>query len=279
MSRIIYYYQTFNGLGDILIPNTPVTHIHLSSIHFGRHNKFFGKHSKSKGKRNTNPYIHINNNSPYDPCFDTMWDEIEQASKLGIKIVLMVGGAGGGYSSMFSEFDVCYELLSKLLKDKPFISGIDLDIEEKVTLNNTKMLINKIVGDFSNLIITMAPTQSSLETDTPGLGGFIYSDLLNSDEGKYITYLNGQFYDDYSLEAYNNVVDNGYDPKMIVMGTMNSDVKIDDIVAKHRDNFGGVFFWEYKLVEPGPLIWANKMKYAMTPSVFTRIYEYMFIKK
>ena len=33
--RIIYYYQTFNGLKSILTHDTKVTHIHLSSIHFG----------------------------------------------------------------------------------------------------------------------------------------------------------------------------------------------------------------------------------------------------
>ena len=35
MPKIIYYYQTFNDLNKILYPNTPVTHIHLSAIHFG----------------------------------------------------------------------------------------------------------------------------------------------------------------------------------------------------------------------------------------------------
>ena len=37
-SRIIFYYQTFNGLKDILHEDTKVTHIHLSSTHFGLNN-------------------------------------------------------------------------------------------------------------------------------------------------------------------------------------------------------------------------------------------------
>ena len=49
-NRIIYYYQTFVGLKPILVENTPVTHIHLSAVHFG------------KNKDGT-PYIHINDNS------------------------------------------------------------------------------------------------------------------------------------------------------------------------------------------------------------------------
>ena len=33
--KIVAYYQTLNGLDEILIPNTPITNIHLASIHFG----------------------------------------------------------------------------------------------------------------------------------------------------------------------------------------------------------------------------------------------------
>ena len=32
-NKVIYYYQTFNGLDKILIKESCVTHIHLSSIH------------------------------------------------------------------------------------------------------------------------------------------------------------------------------------------------------------------------------------------------------
>ena len=39
IKRIIYYYQTFIGLKDILIPDTKVTHLHLSAIHFGLDNE------------------------------------------------------------------------------------------------------------------------------------------------------------------------------------------------------------------------------------------------
>ncbi len=262
MSRITYYYQTFSGLGQILVPNTPVTNIHLSSIHFGN--------------EDNKPYIHLNDNDPYDLIFDKVWDEVEQASKLGIKIVLMIGGAGGGYSTLFSDFETYFGLLNKLLNDKPFISGIDIDIEETVELNNVKLLINRIKKDHKDYIISMTPIQSSLETDTPGLGGFIYKDLLNSSEGKHITYFNTQFYSDYSLEKYEEVINNGYDPKMIVMGTMDSSVNIDDIVKKYGQNFGGVYFWEYKFVEPDPLTWAKKMKNSMTISIFSILYSYIF---
>ena len=60
--RIIYYYQTFNGLGPLLsLKSQPCTHIHLASIHFG---------VEKDGKT---PYIHLNNNHPNDPVFDNLW--------------------------------------------------------------------------------------------------------------------------------------------------------------------------------------------------------------
>ena len=36
--KVILYYQTFTTLKPILFPGTPITHIHLSAIHFGRDN-------------------------------------------------------------------------------------------------------------------------------------------------------------------------------------------------------------------------------------------------
>ena len=92
-NRIIYYYQTFDSLNPILIPKPTVTHIIVSSIHFG---------NNSDGS----PYIHLNNNSPNNPIFDKVWQELKQASDLGIKIHLMVGGAGGAYTDLFNNYNV-----------------------------------------------------------------------------------------------------------------------------------------------------------------------------
>ena len=86
--KVLFYYQTFTTLKPILYKNPDVTHIHLSSIHFGL-------------DTDNNPYIHLNNDSPYNYTFDNVWQELEDADKLGIKIKLMIGGAGGGYASLF----------------------------------------------------------------------------------------------------------------------------------------------------------------------------------
>ena len=260
-SKILAYYQTFTSLEPILLDNPVVTHIHVSSIHFGV-------------DQNDNPYIHLNNNSPWDKKFDTVWQELEEAAKLGIKVKLMVGGAGGGYASLFSNYNVYYSFLSKLLHDKPFISGVDLDIEEPVSLTNVKKLISSIKTEFENtLTLSMAPVQYALETDSPGMGGFVYKDLMQSQEGKCIDYFNVQFYSDFSFDSYEKIVANGYLPEMIVMGAMageKNDKEIAKCVKKYGNKFGGVFVWEYCFAQPDPAGWAHDVNRVISSTLEKR---------
>ena len=93
----------------------------------------------------------------------------------------------------------------------------------------------------------MAPIQSSLESDTPGMGGFIYKELFNSKEGNLIDYFNGQFYNDFSFEAYDRVIKNNYPSNKVVIGMIsgqdfgNCCLNIKKIVDKYN-NFGGVCY-------------------------------------
>ena len=197
-----------------------------------------------------------------------MWNDIKKAQGNGIKIVLMVGGAGGAYNDLFNNFEVYYKLLCNVIKVYN-LDGIDLDVEESVDLNNIKLLINRINQDFGkDFLITMAPIQSSLESDTPGMGGFIYKELFNSKEGNFIDYFNGQFYNDFSFEAYDRVIKNNYPSNKVVIGMIsgqdfgNCCLNIKKIVDKYN-NFGGVFIWEYFNAPPdvnNPSVWAEKIK-------------------
>ena len=257
MKRIIYYYQTFCGLKDLINNNvTNVTHIHLSAIHFGK-------------DENNQYYIHLNNNIPYCEKYTLLWEELLELKNKGVKIILMIGGAGSAYNELFSNFDIYYNLLYTLLKVKSdIISGIDLDIEEEVSLENIKKLINKVKNDFGDdFIISMAPIQSSLENDVPGMGGFIYKDLYNSNEGKYIDYFNVQFYSDFTFNSYNNIINNNYPPEKIIMGMIsgqnlqNNLVEIKKTLTKYN-NFGGTFIWEYynAIDNESPSKWADLVK-------------------
>jgi len=248
MNRIIYYYQTFCGLKDIInVENPVVTHIHLSSIHFGSDD-------------NQTPYIHLNDYPPDNEKFIQVWNELEILSKKGVKIILMVGGAGGAFKNLFNNFENYYNLLKQTIKKYPIISGIDLDIEEYVELQDVKMLINKIIQDFGNqFIISMAPVSYALKADTPGMGGFIYKELFNSDEGKHIDYFNGQFYGDFTFDSYNMIINNNFPPEKVVIGMLselNSGENFQKALAELKKiktkylNLGGCFVWEYNDCPP-----------------------------
>lgn len=274
MNRIIYYYQTFIPLKLLLVENTVVTHIHLSSIHFG--NNSIGK-----------PYIHLNDNEPNDKCFDNMWNEINKASDLGIKIILMVGGAGSAFNVLFSDFETYYKLLKQTIDNNPCIKGIDLDVEEYVSLINIRKLISRINSDYGkDFIISMAPVAYSLENDQPGMGNFIYKDLYNTIEGKRINYFNVQFYYDCTVQAYMNIINNGYPSEKIVFG-FDSDKEIEEekkIISILSDNyeFGGVFNWEYFDSPPegrkNPYQWALIMKKSMEKekTFFNKLLSYVY---
>lgn len=257
-NKIIYYYQTFVDMTPI-IESKYVTNIHISSTHFGYETE------------NNKPYIHINDVTPDNKVLDKMWNQAEECSKTK-KIILMIGGAGGAFQVLFNNFETFYPKLYYTLKQRPFISGVDLDVEENVNIEDIKMLINKIKKDFGNdFIISMAPVQYAMENNSPGLGGFSYQELYNSKEGKLIDYFNVQAYSDYSFNSYEKIINNGYPPNKIVFGMLSSEFNKDtftnaletikDIKNKYND-FGGVFNWEYFNSPPNPsnpIIWSNEI--------------------
>ena len=261
--KIIYYYQTFCGLDSILHPNTQVTHIHLAAIHFG--------YNKDKDGINY-PYIHLNNYSPEDPKFNQVWNQLRDAKKLGIKIVLMIGGAGTAYQMLFSNYDVFYGLLKETINNNiDIIDGIDLDIEESIRLSQIRTLINDIDEEFGkDFIISMAPVQFTMENpNEPGMSGFKYSQLFKTYEGQRINYFNVQAYSSYSCNSLETIVNNGYPVEKIVMGMLtgqdyqNIKSELSNMIKKYRLNFGGVFIWEYYDAPPkgisDPGEWSKEM--------------------
>lgn len=245
--KIIYYYQTFSGLKNI----EGVTHIHLASIHFGYNDK-------------EKEYIHLNDYSPYDKRFDSVWKELEDAKKTyNIKVVLMVGGAGGAFGDYQKNTILYYNFLKKLIVSKKhIIDGIDLDVEEPMQYKLLKNLIINLKNDFgSDFLISLAPVSFAIETDSPGMGGFYYQQL-EDDLGILINYYNTQFYYDYSSASYDNAIKNGYNSEKIVFGAIdsisleNQIEQVTNLKKKYGDKFGGVFIWEYC---NAPKDWSKKM--------------------
>jgi len=255
--KTIYYYQSFCGLDKLYSHIQDIDTIILSSIHFSSY-------------KNT-PYIHLNDYDPDSPRFDNVWIELHKVYEQGVEIILMVGGAGGAYGALFSNFDLYYPLLFSMLRKYKFITGIDLDIEEGVNINDVKKLIDTLIKDFGeDFTITMAPVAESLMTDGSSMGGFSYKELYNSKEGKYIKWFNTQCYNSYTLETYDSIIKNGYPPEKVVFGMLGGDY--DDFnldlteVKKVKEKYPkmkGVFTWEYINSPPDkndPSQWCKMLK-------------------
>ena len=185
----------------------------------------------------------------------------------------MVGGAGGAYINLFNDFDIYYPQLKQLLKDKPQIFGINLDIEEEVSLDNVKMLIRKLREDFGQYIyLTMSPISEAMITDFPGMGGFSYKELYNSHDGTMIDYFNVQCYDSFSFTTYDKIIQNGYPPDKIIMGmesgqfdskTFKNAIHEINMCLNKYPTMLGVFDWEYFNAPPDkndPSQWAKLIK-------------------
>jgi hypothetical protein len=264
--RIILYYQTLIDLQPLIDAietytksyNTPlVTHITLASIHFGY----------DSGPDNT-PYIHLNDDSVFSDKFKTVYENLLTLNKMGVKINLLIGGAGGAFNMLFSNYPVFYKLLKGFVESFDFIDGFNLDVEEGVTLDDIVMLVNDLKKDFPSNSIIFAPLGDSISTNEPGMGGFSYKDLKDK-VGDSIEYYNTQCYGDYSLEMYDQMVNNNYNANQLVIGMLtgqdfNSIInEIHKIVTKYGDKFGGVAIWEYYNAPPSspktPYIWCEVM--------------------
>ena len=259
--KTIYYYQTFVGLHQLMSHAQDIDVITISSIHFN---------PDSEGK----PQIYLNDCVPTDPKFNQLWNETEHLYNQGVTIMLMVGGAGGAYTTLFQNFVNYYPLLKQLVSEKDFIGGIDLDIEESVDINQVKMLIRLLKHDFPDFKISMAPVSASMMYDTPGMGGFSYKQLYQSYEDRLIDWYNVQCYSSFSFDTYDKIIRNGYPPEKIVMGMESGQFTKDtfpgavDEVRKIIDTYptmSGVYDWEYLNAPPNkkdPSEWAKRMKHS-----------------
>jgi chitinase len=279
--RVVYYYQTQydNGVYVSLSPmwtrSNPATHkpyvtdVMVAAFHLGYNT-------------DGSPYIHLNDNVPSDPMFTTMWQEVATLQSYGVTVRMMLGGAAqGSYADLFSQWSTFYPIVQQTLQ-KYNLDGIDLDIEEDVSLENAEMLIDQLDGDFgSQFRITLAPVASALWGGA-NLSGFSYPRLYK-DSGSKIAWFNGQFYSGFatlsSAVDYERVIEYSYPAEKIVAGmianpadgsgyvgmkTVSDTVKA--LAAKYP-RFGGVFAWEYFNAEPGgagdPIQWAVYMAKAM----------------
>jgi len=244
-SRIILYYQTLIDLSSLIeqVKNnsTILTHITLASIHFG--------YNTIKGKQV--PYIHLNDNDPNDSKFNKVYSQLKELKSLGIKVNILIGGAGTAFNQLFNDYSTFYKLLKDTINILEFIDGFNLDIEEGVTIDKMLTLIKDLKSDFPNKDIVFAPLGNSLATNQTGMGGFIYKNLIDQlPKNIEIAYFNTQCYGEYNLELYEAMLNNGYKQNEIVMGMLtgqdfDSILKEIQKIKQKYPEFGGVAVWEY----------------------------------
>lgn len=280
--RVIYYYQTQYS-GGVYVSLAPVwrtknpntglpytTDVIIAAFHLGYDS-------------NNQPYIHLNDNPPGDPMFDVMWPQVRHLRELGITTRMMLGGAAqGSYADLFSNWSTFYPILKQTLR-RYHLNGIDLDVEENVSLADIEKLIKRLNADFgSSFDITLAPVATAL-TNGPNLSGFNYPTLYASKVGPDIAWFDTQFYSGFgslgSVSSYENVINFGYPPGIIVAGMIANPQDgggfvpiqtvantVSQLVATYP-TFGGVFAWEYFNALPGgpakPAQWSQVMGQAM----------------
>ena len=253
MQTITLYYQTFkkNYLSSIqwgLCPGADINiNIIISAIHFG----------VDKDKK---PYIHLNNHPP--SSFTDLWEDVQKAfiTNKQLNISLMIGGAGGAYSTLLDSTKVVpvyYQLLKDTLKRYAFISSVDLDVEEPCKLEGITALCDMLKKDFPQLKLTFAPVAATLMYNSPGMGGFYYKDLLKSVR---VSSLHVQMYNDFSNTAYSQIVKNQYTNLVLGMECQQYAMGRTAIMAqiKQMNRPRGVFIWELGTLE-SPTKWIQDM--------------------
>ncbi len=269
--RVVAYYQTIyttdsSGTKHYVDPRPlarAATDINVGAVHL-----------------NDDRSLHVNDVTADDPSLRRMWRDLHGLQRHGVRVNAFLGGAAqGSYRNLATNFDVYYPILRHFL-ERYRLDGVDLDIEEPFSLQNTVQLIHALRHDFGpRFTITLAPVASDLSGDSHFSGGFSYA-ALERRAGSQINWYNAQFYcgwgDLADTSAYDNVIAAGFAPSRIVAGTVTNPANcsgyvapatlrtvLHTLTAEHHD-FGGVAGWEYfNAIAPahrGPASWYARIR-------------------
>lgn len=196
----------------------------------------------------------------------------------------MLGGAAKGSFTRLDldveTFEAYYTPLRDMIRERG-LDGLDLDVEEPMTLAGIIHLIDRLKSDFGDeFIITLAPVAAALQSDNPkhNLSGFSY-EALEVMRGKQIGWYNTQFYcgwgDMSKTDGFDFMVVRGWPAQKIVIGMVTNPGNgsgwvpfeiLQEVLITLKDRypgFGGVMGWEYFNSLPGdraaPWQWAAFM--------------------
>ena len=279
-ARVVCYHQTHydrNGNYVSVLPLLTeatdvigVTHLVIAAIHL------------NNGPGN----ITLNDDPPDAARHDILWEEVRVLQDVGVKILGMLGGAAIGSFHRLDgnnvDFEAYYVPLQDLVR-RYQLDGLDLDVEEEMSLNGIIRLIDRLKADFgSSFIITLAPVAQALQ-GRPHLSGFDY-EALEVMRGTSIDCYHVQFYNNWGSLVdyvdYDEILCRGWRPEKVVAGVLthpSSGHGWVDLGTLQRTlmalkmlypRFGGVMGWEYFNSKPGdcdrPWEWAEMMSKALS---------------
>ncbi|KAL1991938.1 hypothetical protein VTN49DRAFT_5246 [Thermomyces lanuginosus] len=275
--RIVCYHQAivrrdqgYVSMLPLIRYNTGVTHIILAAWHL-----------------NDQPGdITLNDDPPDHSMYDPLWAEVPQVQQAGVKVMAMLGGAAVGSFQRLDgqpeEFERYYTPLLAYLR-RYHLDGIDLDVEEEMSLDGIVRLIDRLKADMgADFIITLAPVATAL-IGMEHLSGFDYRALEQS-RGFQISWYNTQFYNGWGQadtpQMYLIMIAMGWSPNRVVVGVLTNPSNgtkgyvpsktlgpVVAALAEQFPDFGGVMGWEYFNSLPGgvekPWQWAAEISLSM----------------
>lgn len=268
-----YFYQT--NLGEI--KPGPATCVIVSSIHFGW--KLVRSKYRTTTDMTTAPYIHLNNWAPSDPRYNKLWTTLKTLKQKGTDVAFMLGGAGGAFNQLFSNFDEFSALLTAFIRAYN-VDHLVLDVEEHITLGKMQFLVVFLKRNFPTIKLSLAPVLSELTNPTtPGaFSGFCYQKLWDTVgtmfHRVYVQMYGGAFTVD-NFEALSRIFT--LDPTMLVPGFQSGDypdptsfsramaelTKMKVWSDEAGFQLGGCFVWEYFDAPPdgqkNPTEWAAQV--------------------
>ena len=273
--RVVCYHQThYNKNGDYvsILPLLTeasdfigISHLIVAAFHL-----------------NEDPrYITLNDDPPNAPKNAILWEEVRVFQDVGIKVLGMLGGAARGSFQRLdkgnAEFEAYYQPLHETVRTHK-LDGLDLDVEEEMSLAGIIRLIDRLKSDFGDsFLITMSPVATALQ-GRPHLSGFDY-EALEVMRGPSIAWYHVQFYNNWGqlqdLVGYNAILSRGWLPQKVVVGVLTNPgnghgwIPLEELkrtlaaLIQFHPNFGGIMGWEFFNSLPGdcerPWEWAETM--------------------